>query len=170
MTGARRTLFVAGAALALIGASAVVRSGPVLLWNASASVPVGLYAVTPIEKLKVRDLVAVRAPKPVDRWLIARGYLGPDTPLLKRIAALPGAEVCRIGSTIRIGRRPVAEALERDRLGRPLPVWQSCRVLREREVFFLNAGEPASLDGRYFGPLRIDTIIGRARPLWTREG
>lgn len=170
MTRARRTLLAAGVAVGLIGASAVVRSDPILLWNASASVPVGLYAVTPIEELKVGDLVAVRAPTPLDRWLIARGYLGSDTLLLKRIAALPGAEVCRTGTMILIDRRAVAEARDRDRLGRPLPVWHGCRVLRDEEVFFLNADEPASLDGRYFGALGIDTIIGRATPLWTREG
>jgi type IV secretory pathway protease TraF len=28
----------------------------------------------------------------------------------------------------------------------------------------------ASLDGRYFGPLPRDTIVGRAVPIWTREG
>jgi len=170
MIRARRTLLTAGAALTLIGASAVVRCDPLLVWNASASVPVGLYAVTPITQLDIGDLVAVRPPEPLGRWLIENGYLGPDTPLLKRVAALPGSEVCRHGTTMIIDGRAIADARERDRLGRPLPVWLGCRTLRDGEFFLLNADLPASLDGRYFGPLGADTVIGRATPIWTREG
>jgi type IV secretory pathway protease TraF len=31
----------------------------------------------------------------------------------------------------------------------------------------LNADVPTSLDGRYFGPLPLSSVIGRALPLWT---
>ncbi len=170
MIRARRTLLTAGAALALIGASAIVRSDPLLIWNASASVPVGLYAVAPITRPGVGDLVAVRPPDPLGRWLVENGYLGTDTPLLKRVAALPGSEVCRQHTTIIIDGNATTEAQARDRLGRPLPVWRGCRTLRDGEIFLFNADHPDSLDGRYFGPLGADTIIGRATPLWTREG
>lgn len=170
MIRTRRTLFAAGAALGLIGASAVVRSDPIIIWNASASVPIGLYLLAPIGEPKVGDLAAVRAPAPLDDWLVDNGYLGRDTPLLKRVAALPGTVVCREETTITVDGRAVADALERDRLGRPLPVWQGCRMLGQAQVFFLNSDEPASLDGRYFGPLAADTIIGWATPVWTREG
>ena len=169
MTPARRILLLSGIALALIGASAVVKSDPLALWNPSPSVPIGFYIVTPIDTLEVGALVAVRPPAPLETWLVDNRYVGRDTPLLKRIAALPGAEVCREGSTIRIDGETVAEAREHDRLERPLPVWAGCRALADGEVFFLNGDEPASFDGRYFGPLGADTIIGRATPLWTRE-
>ncbi|MEL6227431.1 MAG: S26 family signal peptidase [Pseudomonadota bacterium] len=163
------TLIVMGAALALIGASLVIRSDPLLIWNASASVPIGFYAITPNEHPKVGDLVAVRPPTALAEWLFESGYLGHETPLLKRITALPESTVCRIETTILVNGVSVAEARERDRFGRPLPVWQGCRMLRDGDVFFLNAEHPSSLDGRYFGPLDADTIIGRASPIWTRE-
>ncbi|WP_306119140.1 MULTISPECIES: S26 family signal peptidase [unclassified Roseitalea] len=170
MIRARKTLLAMGAALALIGASAVVRSDPVLVWNASTSVPVGFYAITPIARPDIGDLVAVRPPEPLGRWLVENGYLGPNAPILKRVAALPGSEVCREGTTIIIDGQAVAEAQLRDRLNRPLPGWRGCRKLRDGEVFLLNVDHPASLDGRYFGPLDADTIIGRATLIWTREG
>lgn len=169
MNQARRTLLLSGIALALIAASAVVRSDPLVLWNPSPSVPVGFYIVTPIDTLEVGALVAVRPPASFETWLVDNRYVGRDTPLLKRIAALPGTEVCREGSTIQIEGETVAEARDRDRLDRPLPVWTGCRVLADGQIFFLNADEPASLDGRYFGPLGADTIIGRATALWTWE-
>ncbi|MEO3431882.1 S26 family signal peptidase [Inquilinus sp. CAU 1745] len=170
MIRARPKLLAAGAALVLIGVSAVVRSDPIVVWNASASVPIGFYLMTPLDDPQVGELVAVQPPPSLAGWLVRNGYLGPDTPLLKYIAALPGTKVCRDGTGIWIDGKPVAEARERDRLGRPLPVWQGCKRLRDGEVFFLNPDAPASLDGRYFGPLDTDTIIGRATPVWTREG
>jgi type IV secretory pathway protease TraF len=60
-------------------------------------------------------------------------------------------------------------ALERDRSGRPLPDWQGCRVIATGDVFLMNWDVPDSLDGRYFGPIPVSSVIGRAVPLWTDE-
>jgi type IV secretory pathway protease TraF len=35
------------------------------------------------------------------------------------------------------------------------------------EFFALNADISTSLDGRYFGPLPLSSVIGRAIPVWT---
>jgi len=43
-------------------------------------------------------------------------------------------------------------------------------MLARDQVFLLNPAEPASFDGRYFGPLPIDNITGRARPVFVRTG
>lgn len=169
MTRLRRILLAAGAGLALIGMSAMVLNDPIIVWNASASVPIGLYLLAPVEHLHVGDLVAVTAPAPLRNWMAERGYLGSAAHLLKHVAALPPARVCRVGTTILIDGGAVAAALPRDRTGRSLPVWRGCRQLAEGQVFLLNTDAPASLDGRYFGPLDSRTIIGRATPLWTRE-
>lgn len=170
MKQAGRTCAVAAAALALIAASAAGPRHPVLVWNVSASVPLGLYAVVPSSRPRVGDLVAVRPPAELARWLAGAGYLRRDLALLKHLAARAGAEVCRNAGTIRIDGAAVAIARNRDRRGRPLPVWDGCRTLAAGEVFLLNAEEAASLDGRYFGRLGEGTIMGRAIPLWTRDG
>lgn len=88
-------------------------------------------------------------------------------PLIKRVLALPGANVCRQGPTIIAYDRAYGEARERDRLGRPLPSWQGCRMLAESEIFLMNWDAPDSLDSRYFGPLPVTSIVARALPLWT---
>jgi conjugative transfer signal peptidase TraF len=170
MTRAGRTCLVAAAGLALIAFSAAERNRPTLVWNASASVPIGLYAILPSGGARIGDLFAVRPPDDLAKWLEEAGYLGHDLPLLKRLAARAGAEVCRNVGTIRVDGAAVAIARARDRRGRPLPVWEGCRTLAAGEVFLLNANAPASLDGRYFGPLGAEAILGRAIPLWTRGG
>jgi type IV secretory pathway protease TraF len=37
--------------------------------------------------------------------------------------------------------------------------------LHASEIFLMNPDEPASLDGRYFGPIPLAAIAGRAEPL-----
>ncbi|MFG1352362.1 S26 family signal peptidase [Xanthobacter autotrophicus] len=140
-----------------------------LIWNVSASVPVGLYSVEPADHLEVTDLVAVMPPPPLAAFLIARGYLGEGTPLLKRVMGLPGQEVCRLGEAITIDGVPLGEALPRDRTGRDLPVWQGCRRIAPGHLFLMNPDVGDSLDGRYFGQIPATTVIGRAMPLLTDE-
>ncbi len=170
MKRARASLLIGSAGIALIALSAIIRANPILVWNASASVPIGFYAVQPLDTPNVGDLVVLEPPSPLGEWLLEHGYLGADVPLIKHVAALPGQLACRIGVTVSIDGEIVATAIERDRFDRPLPVWQGCHQLTDDQVFFLNPDTEASLDGRYFGPLPRDTIIGRAVPIWTREG
>jgi len=155
-------------AVLIIGGSALVHPTLRLLWNATASTAIGLYAVQPLRTPHVGDLVAVVPPEPVARFLADGGYLPRGVPLLKHIAALAGDTVCRFGSTITVDNVALAEARDRDSRGRALPVWSGCRTLGSGEFFLLNH-HPDSLDGRYFGPLPITSIIGRATPLWLAD-
>jgi type IV secretory pathway protease TraF len=63
----------------------------------------------------------------------------------------------------------MGHALDRDHLGRILPVWEGCRLVADHEVFLMNWRSQNSFDGRYFGPLPASTIVGRADPLWMKE-
>lgn len=169
MTGAVSPLLGTGAGIALIAAALSDRP-PRILWNASASLPIGLYALAPPGPLALGDLVAVALPPEHAAWVAERGYLGRSALLLKRVAALPGAEVCRVGGVILIDGTAVATALETDRHGRPMPDWQGCAVLAEHQLFLLLAETSDSLDGRYFGHIDATSIVARARPIWTQGG
>lgn len=138
-----------------------------LVWNASASVPIGLYHLGPPRDLTVGDLVAVMPDKPLADWMVARGYIGRDVPLMKRVTALPGQQVCRTGNAVTVDAVPLGDALDRDRRGRKLPVWQGCQYIAAGEIFLMNPDVRDSLDGRYFGPIPARTVIGKATPLYT---
>ena len=131
--------------------------------------PIGLYAVHTVGALRVGDLVVVKPPEPLARFLADRGYLPRGVPLLKHVAALAGQTVCRIGRSVTVDAIEMGEARERDGRGRALPVWQGCRVIAEGEVFLMNPRSANSLDGRYFGPLPAASIVGRADPLWVHQ-
>jgi conjugative transfer signal peptidase TraF len=162
-----RIVATALAAMTLISSSMIGRPNPVLLWNASASAPIGLYLVHPLGKLEVATLVVVQPPESLADMLAEGGFLPRGVPLIKRVLGLAGQTVCRVGLTVTVGEIDRGSARERDYLGRKLPAWQGCHKLIDGEVFLMNADEPASLDGRYFGPLLASSIVGRADPLWT---
>jgi conjugative transfer signal peptidase TraF len=169
MTRRAATIMTVLAATALIAAPAAIDHPPALVWNASASVPIGLYRVQPLVKLHITELVVAAPPEPLVSMLADGGYLPRGVPLLKRVLALPGQTVCRAGRAITVDNIDMGEARERDGRGRLLPVWDGCRLIAEGEVFLMNWQSADSLDGRYFGPLPVASIVGRATPLWTFE-
>ncbi|WP_136616929.1 MULTISPECIES: S26 family signal peptidase [Mesorhizobium] len=166
----RATIIVAmfGGAV-LVAAPAWIDHPPKLIWNASASVPVGLYRVEPVDRIGVSDIAVVMPPKPLADLLAQREYLPNGVPLLKHVLALGGTMVCRRGGSIIVYGVAFGRALERDSRGRPLPGWQGCRIIADCEVFLMNWHSADSFDGRYFGPLPLNSIIGRAVPVWTND-
>jgi conjugative transfer signal peptidase TraF len=140
-----------------------------LVWNASASVPIGLYDLVPQLHLEIGDLVAVMPDKPLADYMVERGYIGRGVPLMKRVMGLTGQEVCRADGTVTVDAVPLGEALDRDRLGRDLPVWQGCRRIADSDIFLMNPDVRDSLDGRYFGPISARAVIGKATPIYTDE-
>jgi conjugative transfer signal peptidase TraF len=154
------------AGMGLIAVPAVASWQPRIIWNASASVPLGLYAAKPADRIAHGDLVLVRPPKTLATFLAERGYVARGVPLLKHVAALPPQVVCAEGPAITVDGETVAHRRMADRLGRPLPTWHGCHRLEAGEVFLLNPAEPDSLDGRYFGPLPRTNIVARLRPVW----
>lgn len=151
------------------GALAFLHPAPRLIWNATASTPVGLYVLHPVGELRTLELVAVRLPEPVASFFADGGFLPKGVPLLKHVMALPGQTVCRSGDTVTVDDVDVGAAHDRDRFGGLLPHWSGCTTLQRGEVFLMNPTVRDSLDGRYFGSLPVTSILARAVPLWTDE-
>jgi conjugative transfer signal peptidase TraF len=169
MTGRSATLVLMVIGVAVEALTMGAKPMPRFVWNASESVPLGLYSVEPVGKLAVTNLVVAAPPQPLAAFFAERGYLPLGVPLIKRILALPGQSVCRSKLAISVDGIEMGAALTHDRRGRALPVWQGCRAIAQGEVFLMNWDEPASLDGRYFGPIQLSAIVGRAEPVWTFE-
>jgi|CXWL01.1.fsa_nt_gi conjugative transfer signal peptidase TraF len=142
---------------------------PRLVWNASPSVPVGLYVIRPAKHYQRGDLIAANPPSWLAKPLAERGYLPRGVPLLKFIAATMRQRVCRFGNRITIDGKTVGFARDLDSKGRPLMTWKGCHTLGDGEVFLMNFNVSDSLDGRYFQTFRAAYIVGHAVPVWTDE-
>jgi conjugative transfer signal peptidase TraF len=163
-----RIVAIIASAIAIAGLAAPLSHPPRLIWNATASAPIGLYEVRSQSTFTRGELVLVRPPQWVRIFAAARGYLPDTVPMVKRIAAENGDIVCRERDAITINGRVVAHALLADREGRALPTWSGCHKLGDGEIFLLMDGVRASFDSRYFGPVPTTAIVGKVVPLWTR--
>ena len=87
---------------------AALKTAPRVVWNASASAPLGLYWVAGKSAFERGDLVLAELPEYV-RWLAdERGYLPSGVPLIKHVAAVPGDHICTVGRAILIGGKVAA--------------------------------------------------------------
>ena len=167
--------------LAALAWASFVHPLPRLIYNPSDSVPVGWYRVDPLRhrpgspprplppSLRVGSIVLASLPPDAAALAARRGYLPAGGPLLKRVGAVAPQEVCIVGGIVRIDGVLSAAVLRADRWGRPLPSWQQCRRLEPGELFLLSVTNPASFDGRYFGPVRASAVIGVAHPVWLEK-
>lgn len=160
-----RALTPALAGIALLVAPTIASLAPLLVWNISPSVPVGLYCIAYIPP-NVGHLALVRLPSGIAALATRRRYLPRTAHLLKPVIAVGGDRVCRFGPHTLINGRIIALAQWTDGLGRALPIWQGCRALAAGDVFLI-ARDPRSFDSRYFGPLGRHNIVGRGVPVWT---
>lgn len=164
----RRRAALVGAGLLCVMLTIPLPPRPLLLWNVSASAPVGLYLVTPGDRPRRGDLVIAWPPAAARDLALRRRYLGPEVPLVKRVAAVGGETVCAHARAVRVNGAAPVQRLANDRAGRPMPHWYGCRRLAPGAVFLLTADKAESFDGRYFGPTLAGDIIGTATPLWLR--
>ena len=157
-----------GAAIVALSFANVANLAPILIWNASASAPIGLYRIDRNKRFEIGDVVLVGPDEALAKFIAERGYLPENIPLLKRVAALSGDEICRESEAIFINDVRVADALIFDSSGRFMPSWTGCFTLQSDEMFLIN--DPGnSLDGRYFGATRAEDVVGVAKPLWIME-
>lgn len=162
----RRYIHLMITGVCFILAPAVLQPGTRLVYNPSASAPLGWYWVESTKTIRRGDYVIVRLPASLAAWAEQRGYLPARVPLLKRVAAGAGAAVCVLEDVLFIDEVPRGRLLKRDGAGRLMPRHTPCRVLAPDELILLN-DHAASFDSRYFGPLLAHAVLGRATPLWT---
>ena len=163
-----RRVAVIGAGITLVGLTIAFPPTPRLVWNASASAPIGLYAVTPGATVEPGDMIIARVPDPSRMMAAERRYIPANVPLVKRVAAAAGDEVCALGREIFVNGTWVVERRASDAKGRPMPWWSGCVRLRGRQLFLLMSDSPGSFDGRYFGVTDGNLVVGKARLLWAR--
>ncbi|HTM96742.1 MAG TPA: S26 family signal peptidase [Croceibacterium sp.] len=168
----RRTPIVLAAmlvAICALASTALEGRHPRLVWNATASSPVGLYWIAPARTVRPGEWVVAWAPRSARELGAVRRYLPRNVPLVKRVAAAAGNRVCAsAGGVITIDGRTVARRRKSDDSGRPLPRWTGCELLRGADLFLLSPDQSRAFDGRYFGVTRAALVVGRARLLWAR--
>lgn len=165
--GRLRVAALAVCAALPLALSAIWAPPVLLVWNASASAPMGLYRLHLDHAPDRGEMVVARTPEPARSLAARRHYLPANVPLVKRVAARGGDRVCAARAAISINGSHAARRHRRDGAGRFMPWWSGCRRLEAGEYFLL-MDDPLSFDGRYFGVTRASDILGRAELLWAK--
>lgn len=162
------------ATLMLMGMRFIFHVIPML--NISHSEPVGLYLldIDPAKKISRGDLVASCIPLDFARLAFRRTYLkasdqcpGHVIPVLKRVYGIPGDDVDLTSQGVLINGRMIQNTgrLSRDTKNNQIPHVRFKGLLDG--YILLAPNYHLSFDGRYFGPVSRQQILGKATPLFT---
>lgn len=164
-------LAVAGA----IGLAAAGYGAAGFQLNTSASAPKGLWRVSAIERQQIErgSLVSMCPPEvQLVATMRERGFLrvgdcsGVDTtPLLKPVVAVAGdvVRISREGVSVN-GRALPRSAVEQGMPGYPAGAYK----VRTGHVWLISSYNAGSFDSRYFGPVSLANLRGRAVPIFVR--
>jgi conjugative transfer signal peptidase TraF len=147
-----------------------------LTWNASPSMPVGVWQVGPMKRPITRgDIVVLCLPPAASALGLQRGYVLPgDCPtgsekLLKPAAAVPGdvVQVSDQGIAVNGVHLENSAPLPADDLGRPMtPVPAGTYTVSANDVWAISGHDPRSFDSRYYGPIPVQNLRGQARAVF----
>lgn len=103
-----------------------------------------------------------------EREYIARGLCGGGNfrPLIKRVIAVEGDKVVISKEDVHVNGARVANStiMTADSKGRPITAFEG-GLVPEGSLFLMSDENPNSYDGRYFGFIEQEQIIGTIKPL-----
>jgi conjugative transfer signal peptidase TraF len=144
--------------------------------NGTGSEPIGIYWAIAKSPSRGDFVFALPPAWPIFQLALARGYLaaGPSpagtSAVIKQVAAVGGDRVTIDGEGVRVNGVLLKNSAPRpaDEAGRPLHAYElSDYELGTEEVLLMSDHNPASFDGRYFGPLSRTTIQSVIVPILT---
>lgn len=153
-------LAMATVGIASLAVKPFINPVPLLIWNASESVPIGWYYVTKRQPV-IGEIAVIKPADWVQIYASSRGYLPQDVWLLKPIFAAHPSIICRFGSHVFVDGKQVAKAKIMDKMHRVLPVWKGCKALTSTQYFVMGRHRD-SFDSRYFGPVEQSQFVGTA--------
>lgn len=161
----------------------VKKSGYHIIYSATASMPQGLYLVIPTEKISHQDIVEFNPPPSALDFAKKNRWIPQSGSVIKYVFAIPNDHVCihnqkilvngkEIGAVAKFytenksNSSPPHQISSQKVTNKPLPQTNFCGKLRAKQYLLLSTKSERSFDGRYFGPVSLQRILGRAVPLF----
>lgn len=160
-----RPLLFTGLFAGSIAAFCSVFVQPLIIYNATDSLPHGFYRVIKQQTYKPGDVIVIPIPEQVRSLVIERGWLKPDNYLIKPLAAINGDNVWITSGQVFVNGKSFGAIKKQDKEGLPLPSLVFNDTLSPGKIAVLQRSDD-SFDSRYFGQIDESQIIGRAVPIW----
>ena len=138
----------------------------ILIYNATASVPVGWYIKLPMSNLEIGDYVVFDPPAEVKDFVLDRGYMTENELMMKQVGGLAGDHYCVIQSTHEFYAKGkyIGQVAKKDGQDRDLPVLDGDFVVPAGKFLPITT-HPFSFDGRYFGSVDMSAIQYKVYPI-----
>jgi len=132
------------------------------------SLPKGIYSIKMDEKIAKGSLVVFEFPDGVSDLIKDRGWVPKHLSykLMKPVVAVSGDRVKVSEKAVFVNGIYSGRVITRDRQGLPLPTFLGEFMLAVDEVF-TSGLDSNSFDSRYFGPVKIGSVVGVAKPVFT---
>jgi conjugative transfer signal peptidase TraF len=147
------------------GLTYIKNAGYLLTYQVTTSMPKGFYLVTPSKHFHRGDIVLFRPPKKFMAFMLQKKWLPKSGLMLKYVIGVPGDYICQNKKWIYINHRQVAPIFYEYAPGKKLPNSHFCGKLAQHQYLLMSTRLKRSFDGRYFGPVSDDKIIGIAKRL-----
>lgn len=143
----------------------IKNAGYLLTYQGTTSMRKGFYLVSPNKHFHRGDIVLFKPPKKILAFLLQKKWLPKSGLMLKYVIGIPGDYVCQNKKWIYLNHHQIAPIFCEYSLGKQLPNNHFCGKLAQHQYLLMSTRLKRSFDGRYFGPVSDDKIIGRAIPL-----
>jgi conjugative transfer signal peptidase TraF len=131
-----------------------------LVYQVTPSMTKGFYFIKPVKIIKRSDIVLFKPPKKTLSFLLRHHWLPHDGLMLKYVFAVPGDYVCQKENAIWINHKKIAPVYRYYAAKKSLPNNHFCGKLKANQYLLMSTKAKRSFDGRYFGPINRNRIIG----------
>jgi conjugative transfer signal peptidase TraF len=166
----RIIIFMAGFLIMLLIVQIISLYPPKFYLNLSPSVPMGLYRLQSKslkQNLKIGDFVIIKVPRQARPYIYGRHWLPQKWRLIKNVGALPGDKFEITDKALFINNTYIGPVYLIDHEGKPLPKLRGAFLVPSKYFLPVGTGTKKSFDGRYFGPVPQNLILGKAMPVVT---
>ncbi|MFA6409267.1 MAG: signal peptidase I [Gammaproteobacteria bacterium] len=140
----------------------VKRAGYAVTYQATSSMPRGLYLLAPVKSIARGDIVLFYPPITIRDFLKQQHWLPRSGLIMKYALGVPGDYVCRRQNELWINRKKVAHIYHKTSSDLSLPQQKFCGKLGKTQYFLISIFVPNSFDSRYFGAVERGYILGKA--------
>jgi len=139
-----------------------------IIYNPSPSMPEGFYNLSYPTTIERGMSVLFPVPEEWYPLFYGRGFLKEKAPLIKYVGAVEGDEVCVVNKSLFINKQNNGLIFDTDSQGLSLPkvLPKGCTMVEPGFFLPIGLANQKSLDGRYIGFIKSDSIIGETKPLW----
>ncbi len=136
-----------------------------LTFSVTKSMPRGLYLVIPAKKIVRYDIVEFIPPSAALDFIREKLWVPQSGTIIKYVFAIADDHVCIRNQAIFINSQKIGTVYKTYAPNKLLPQTKICGKLKENQYLLLSTESERSFDGRYFGLVSSQNILGRAIPI-----